>query len=268
MKKPNLNLNFKGDIRIPRPVAELVADLRQRGLLPVAIGLVAVIAAIPVLFSSGSKPAPSSEPTAAVTVAPEAQSLVVAKGETLRDYRSRLARRAAKDPFVQKYVAPDVAVGKDGGAATSLESIPVGGSSAGGTSGAGGASSKPKPSSPQKGTSSADSETQYVSHEIDVWTGESGDLKLREGVTRFTPLPNQAKPAAVFLGVTDDGKRALFQISSSVLTLSGDGVCLMGVGRCDMISLAPGKSASLVFGPNGVTYAIKLVRINRVVRDA
>ncbi len=274
LKKPNLKMpNLKGpEVKVPEQLSALVDDLRERRLLPVVILLAAAIIAVPVLLSSGAEktPAPSPVPAAvaAGTDVPEAQLAVLSKTEGLRDFKQRLRDLRAKDPFMQQYTTPQKSqAAEQAGALTQTveePSAPIASEGGSGTK----KSASAKPSKPQTSSQAAKPETQLVSYEIDVWTGESGNLKLREGVSRFTALPYDAKPAAAFIGVTNDGKKALFQISSSVLTLSGDGVCLLGIGRCDTISLSPGKSATMLFGPNGVTYGLKLVRINRVVKDA
>lgn len=257
---------FVSNLSLPQPVARVVSDLRERGLLPVAVGLVVAILAVPILLSSGSeapKPEPAAGgPRAAFATAPEAQPVVLAGDEGVRDYKKRLDESASKDPFVQQFEAPDEPAGGEasGGAASGAAAT-----ASPDTSGSAGGLVPDAPATPEITKSST---VKFVTWEIDAYVGEASKLKLREKVGRLDFLPNDRNPAAVFLGVSDDGDKALFSISQNVVGVTGAGSCLNGTDTtCALMLLTPGKMTKLWFADGG-SYAIKLVRIERVVRDA
>ncbi len=264
---------------IPKPVTDAIEGLREKRLLPVAIGLLVAIVALPVVLSNGSEaPPPKSdgESTAAETafqLAPETQPVVLASDEGVRDYKERLGE-AAKNPFVQQFTAPEggEAASTEGSASTADTSASAGSVTASIPS-TGGGSTKKKDSTSKPGssgsagvgpsTSQAKPETQTVNYTIDAWVGHGNDMKLREGIERLTFLPNDQSPQVVFVGVSNDKKRALFTVSRSVLGVTGDGICLLS--SCDLLSLAEGKAATFVLSADNLLYSVKLVRINRVV---
>jgi len=68
----------------------------------------------------------------------------------------------------------------------------------------------------------------------------------------------------VFVGVSEDGKKALFFVSSGVGAASGDGVCLaLGATGCGLLVLKAGEAARLEYMPDGNTYSLKLRDIKR-----
>src|SRR4029078_5455851 len=57
MRRPNPGTpSFMSKASMPKPVAGVVDDLRERGLLPVALVPIAAIVAVPFVLSSGAQP--------------------------------------------------------------------------------------------------------------------------------------------------------------------------------------------------------------------
>ena len=103
--------------KVQKLFGDIVWDLRNRGLLPIAALLVVGIVVVPVLISRSSDQ--SSAPPASLTSehvsAPEAESAVVAYNPGVRNYRKRLKSLQAADPFKQQFTgstAPDSALGE------------------------------------------------------------------------------------------------------------------------------------------------------------
>ena len=76
-------------------------------------------------------------------------------------------------------------------------------------------------------------------------------------------LPARETPAATYIGLTNDGKKALFVVSSDVVSLFGEGQCLIGSQTCQMLALEPGLPETFVYGPQERTYRIELLKIDQ-----
>jgi hypothetical protein len=264
---PELKMpSFVSSASMPKPVGNVVADLRQRGLLPIVLVLIVAIVAVPFLLSSSKEaPAPKSNTAssaqAAFATAPEAQPVVLQAGQGVREYKQRLDESAKKDPFVQQYQAPAADTGGGGGdtgtvtgSAADAAAAVGGGSSSGGEtpSGGGGGGAQTK-------------EPQFINFNLDAFVGEANHLKRKHNIERLDLLPSNKNAAAVYLGVSGSTDKALFSISSQVTAVKGDGHCVMESETCNLLVLEPGKSAKLDYAPKGKTYVIKLVRVNQVV---
>ncbi|MSO42356.1 MAG: hypothetical protein EXQ70_10770 [Solirubrobacterales bacterium] len=275
-------IDFKKEIRFRRPsrpklggpsvsmppaLGDLVADLRERRLLPIAIVLLVGMIAVPIAIAAsggGSAPAPAAD-AAAAPINEESTPAVLAYDPGVRDYRQRLAGLSAKDPFAQQFQAPSVEASEltttldAGGAsspAASISTTDISGSgkatiNEGGGGGGGGGSS--------------DDETRYVSYTAVVDTGEAGVKLARREAGPFDFLPSPSVPVAVYLGAGGKGKTALFLVSSDVSDVSGDGVCTLGGASCDVLVLQAGDAADLTFAPDGKTYRIRVHAIRQVI---
>jgi hypothetical protein len=248
--------------------SDILYDLRSRNLLPIAIVLIGAILVAPLLISRMGSKAEEPSPTAASQdpseLAPENQAAVIAYDPGVRDYKRRLQGLSAKDPFVQQFSAPaasalDQAVdtGSTGGGDSGGSLPDLGGTEPDtGDSGGGGKKKKKK-----KGKG----KTRYFHYEADVMAGESGGaLTPFVDIQQFTYLPSEQVPVLVFLGVTEGGSQAIFMVNKDVTGVGGSGVCFPSAESCQLLGLASGASADLVYGPDGKTYSAQLLRIKRV----
>jgi hypothetical protein len=264
MRKPQLPYH-----KLPHFVTDIFDELRDRHLLPVVIALAVATVAIPVLLSSSSESPPPAPDVGAELAAPESGSVpiaVLAEDPGLRRYKQRLDRLSPKDPFKQQYQSSVTGAAELGG------SVAVGGGDDGtgsvGFNGGGDSGSAPDPvpggTSPGSG---GGSQPKSVSYRIDVFAGEQGATKRRDGVKAMTPLPGNAKPVVVFLDVSPDRKKALFMVSSQAILLPGAGTCILEDGTaCQVMSLRPKLTASFTYGIDGKTYRLRVVRIKRVAK--
>lgn len=259
-------------MKLPAPLRTLVADLVERNLWPVALVLVIALAAVPLVVLGGAADAPA--PTAATSATPEAGEAsavtMAADGENLAADDKR--RNPFTQPAVKKPVAaaagttskaggtpasPPVSAGSTGGSSVpglgdlgDIGVVPVGGSTGGASTGT------PKPKSED-----------LDSWRVDLRFGKDGSTETRNDVPRLSPLPSQADPFFVFLGVSADGKTAMFLVSSDAVA-TGDGKCIPSPENCDRVDLQAGDTEFFdIATPDGkvTQYQLDVVRVSRQV---
>ena len=93
---------------------------------------------------------------------------------------------------------------------------------------------------------------------VDLRFGTAIVPPLRRDIVRLTALPSGRTPAVVFLGVTADGRRAVFSLLAGT-TVSGDGRCVPRVRACAQLLLAAGQGEVVQAG--GVPYRLAVLRI-------
>ncbi len=292
-KGPDLKLS---ELKVPDFLYDLFYDLKERHLLPlVALLLVAMVAA-PIYFKDPSKPEPevAATPGPAATgssVAGGGETLVVARSEPgLRDYKRRLRNYRALDPFVGggggeasptpevSNVAPTASTPTPEVPAEATAIVPE-------TSAPVGAPIE-VPSTPESsggpveyptGSNGSTTRTRYASDAIDVRivTVPHGSteqdkakkpkpqVEVRRNLPELTMLPARQSPAATYMGLSNDGKKALFVVSSDVVSLFGEGKCVIGSQSCQLLMLEPGLPETFVYGPQEHTFRIELLKIDQ-----
>lgn len=234
-----------------RPLRNVLNELVERRLWPVALLLVLALVAVPLLLSKSDAPTdagapaattPSEAPAAVASAArkpgdiPPGGEPVVSVAQT--EEPAAPLRGHAKDPFRQQHVDPVAAtnvVSSAGAASTgSNGTAPSGSGSTGGSGGSGGET--PSPPAPT-----------YVYASIDVHFGHAGHtLRAIEDVPRLTPLPNANHPIVVFLGMRRDFATAVFLVSTDV-HVQGVDQCVPSRKDCEAIELREGDVALLDF---------------------
>jgi hypothetical protein len=292
-KGPELKLS---DLKVPDFLYDLFYDLKERHLLPlVALLLVAMVAA-PIYFKSSTKAepqtaAPTGTTATASSTAASGETLVVARSEPgLRDYRRRLKNYRALDPFAggggeESNATASAEVSSSTPTAATPESS-VEATVSGGKSSVAAEAPIEYPSAPESsgvpsesstGSTDGKTETRYASDSIDVrivtvprGSDEQEKTKkskpqaqVRRNLPELTMLPARATPAATYIGLTNDGKKALFVVSSDVVSLFGEGKCVIGTQTCQLLALEPGLPETFVYGPQERTYRIALLKIDQ-----
>lgn len=271
------------DVKVPDFVLDVYYDLRERHLLPVVLFLLVAIVALPIALSQSSgseEPEPAPAAVATPSVAGQQSGELVARAAPgLRDYRKRLHYLRSKDPFKQQYTSEESEAGAP--AATG-----------GGESSTSPGSTVPVPTEPESSapepapaTPSAPEgqpgpgDLTYFSYAIDVRVVAGGSQQakatpaakesseVRHNLPELTMLPSRKTPAAIYMGATKDGKKALLLISSNVQAVFGDGVCVLGSKTCELLAVEPGLPETFVYGPEGHTYKIELLKIHLVTTD-
>lgn len=255
------------EFKLPGPISDLYQELRERHLLPLVVVLIAGIVAVPIALSESGHTGPSGEAAVPSTLPAKPAALVVSKSiPGLRDYRKRLKGLRATNPFKQRFVAAEEA------GATTTES---GGGSAGGAGseeGTGSGESTPAPEGGGGGGTTVTHELKYFSWTIDVRivpvssNGKPSTAKptVRYNQPELTMLPGRQTPAAIFMGPTSDGKKALLLVSSNVTAVFGEATCVLGGETCEMVALEPGAPETFVYGANQRIFRLELKKIQLV----
>jgi hypothetical protein len=218
-------------------------QLVRRRLWPVALLLLAALAAVPMLLvREAETPAPGRP--LALKVEPDdtiAEPVVAAATPEERSRRRRVLG-VRKDPFRPAPAEKPKAVEAKTSAsepkqATEHKSVslpePV-------TTGGGGA--VPAPTAP---IAPAEPKRYYSPGTIIVRLGdpESGDGK-RFAVKKLEPVPSADEPLLIYVGLTKNGKRAKFLVDASV-EVDGDAVCKPHPSNCEQIELSVGETEFL-----------------------
>ena len=95
--------------------------------------------------------------------------------------------------------------------------------------------------------------------------GSGTTLQRRNRIDVFSFLPSETAPVLVYMGTTADGKRAVFLVAKDVIELRGPGFCFPSEDSCQLLALSPEDVEDIVYGPDGKTYRVKLLRIKKVV---
>jgi hypothetical protein len=272
------------ELKVPDFLLDLYYDLRERHLLPLVALLAIAIVAVPVLLSQSSGsgiPEGAGEAEAAIAAAGGASArsgvLVARSAPGLRDLDRRLGHLHAKDPFRQPPAkaegAPASAAAGEGEAAPGESASPA---SETPTEAPAPSSTTPSEGGPEP--TPGPGKLTYFSYAIDVRvvTGSaqdsgsgnsSGDSTVRRNLPELTMLPSRDTPAAVYMGSTKDGKKALMLISSDVQAIFGDGKCVLGSDSCELLAMEPGVPETFVYGGAGRTFKIELQKIHLVTTD-
>lgn len=272
-KGPEIKLPDKmPEIKVPKFLADLYADLRDRHLLPLVAVLAVAIVAVPIALSeSGSEEeVPAGGATAPVGRTSGAsagtRNVVVARSTPgLRSYHKRLSHLTATDPFKQKYVdSPpkenNTSSGENGSSETGGSSSSEGGATV---------------TTEEGQTITETQEIKFFTYEIDVrvvpvstnGVPSKAEPSVRRGLPELTQLPGRDTPALVFMQPTADGKKALMLINSNVKAIFGEGVCAAGGETCLLLALKPGLPETIVYGGNERIFRIELLKIDLIETD-
>jgi hypothetical protein len=264
------------EVKTPKFLTDLVRDLRDRRLLPLVAVLVVAIVAVPIALSKSAAQPPStagkSSLLGAALAAKASHLTAVPDAPGLRDYHRRLRGRHATNPFTP----PPSAAPPQSESASTQSSVAESSSSASVTSSSGSATENGSTTSGEA-PSSVHPETKYYSHAIDVRVVNVASASSKAAATKSEPivrhnlpaltkLPGDKTPAAVFLGTSSSGTKAVLLISSNVQALAGKSRCVLGApGVCQLLELEPGSPETFVYGPNGRTFRIMLLKVHLVV---
>ncbi|HEY5053643.1 MAG TPA: hypothetical protein VII45_09575 [Solirubrobacterales bacterium] len=271
-------------IKSPAFLSDLFYDLKDRNLLPVVALLLVAIVAVPILLSGSSKgaePDLSGEGFASFSASKGGGGVIVAKAAPgLRSYNRRLSDLQATDPFKQRFTAAGPgesseaaaaggeAAAEAGGGGSETE-VEVTGTEVTGAETGGGGSSE---ASGEGASAVVRTETKFASYEIDARIvtvasspGGESTAVVRRDLPELTMLPGRQTPAVVFMGVSADAKKAMMLVSSDVQSVFGDALCVIGSETCQLLAMAPGLPETFVYGGQGRTYRIEVLKIEKVV---
>lgn len=283
-KGPELKLS---ELKVPDFVYDLYYDLKERHLLPLVVLLAIAVVVVPIALSrttgsSSEEEAPVATPSVAGA---EASTLTVAKAAPgLREYKRRLRDARALDPFRQASEA--AAASESATASEAAIEAPVApeefAESPSYTPVEAPVESLPPVSYPSESegsgtTTVTKTQTKYASQTVDVRivsvpprdgnarSSAKPSAEVRRELPELTMLPSRDAPAAVFMGTSSDGKKALFLVSSDVQSLFGDGQCIVGSETCQLLALEEGVPETFVYGKQGKTYRIEILKITKTL---
>jgi len=205
----------------------LVSDLVDKRLWPIAILLVGALVAVPFLLGGSGSEADT------VATAPPAQATTTTPTIIRVSEDSNLATiaptGARHNPFRQPKT--EEAATTDDSAATTpstSEATPTSSDtgSTGGSTTPSTTSPSPTTTTPSDSTTTPKTDENTKAIRVDLSFGEPGSSKQkdRKDIARLSALPSADKPIVIFLGVKNDKKTATFLISSDA-TATGDGTC-------------------------------------------
>ncbi len=246
-------------------------DLVEKRLWPVAIALVAALVAVPIVLGGSSSSSETPATDVAAVTAPNglANHRDVAREQvvSLEEQAAGKVQRSGKvrDPFVQHHQPKPIklAVVK-----TTTATPPAGsqGGSSPATGGTGDTTPSTTPAAPTTPTDPKKPESTSVdAYRVKLSFGEVGAQKSYDNVARLTPLPSSDNPFFVYLGLADDQKSAIFLINADAVP-NGDGSCKPSHDDCQQIVLRAGDTEffDLQSGTAGVVqYQLDLKSIKK-----
>ncbi|MGH2951054.1 MAG: hypothetical protein ACRDKX_03315 [Solirubrobacterales bacterium] len=266
-------------IQTPQFVSDFLRDLRDRRLVIPVVALLVALVGVPVVLSSGGAEvvAPPAPAPVDAEDATQVQSAVLAEQSGIRNYRKRLEALKSKNPFKQQFTSipgskdgGDQDAGGDSGSVSSVLDALSNGTSAGGSSapdqpvssdgGEGTSSSVEPPASAPASTEPRPVKPQirFFSGRVDVTVGPLEDTKKVRGVRALDMLPSEKLPVAAFMGLTEDGGKAVFVVSSHVTHSDGDGSCTPRGGDCQFLRLDVGEQRFFHF-PRGAIFRLRVL---------
>jgi hypothetical protein len=257
--------------RVKKISRDLVADLQERRLWPVALALLVALVAVPTVLSKPVEehPAPAdSQGASAVpakgsgSILTETQPVVSLSQAPPRGFRRAVRRLPRKDPFVQQAKPKPSKTSEEGG--PSSEGAAAGG---GGDATADAGTITAPPGSSDGGLTDTPPQSDVVLFEYQaaVSFGEVGDTK-NSTLSRLDTLPSETDPVVVFMGVLTDGETAVFLVSDEAVA-RGDGECNPDPTNCKFVYMKKGDVELIdVPGTDGdstvTTYELRLRSID------
>jgi hypothetical protein len=243
-------------------------DLVEKRLWPVAVALVAALVAVPIVLggSSSSTGAPATDLAAVTPSNGLANHRDVARGKVIsleEQASGKVERSSAKkirDPFVQHHQPKPVKVAVVKTTLPKQAAAEQGGATSPSTSTGGSNPFTTVPTTPKKPET-----TSVDTYRVKLSFGEVGAMKSYDNVARLTPLPSSDNPFFVYLGLADDQKSAIFLINADAVP-NGDGTCKPTRDDCQQIVLRAGDTEffDLQSGTAGVVqYQLDLKSIKK-----
>lgn len=261
-------------------------DMIDKRLWPIALALLIVTVAVPVVLSRGS----SDEPAPTAAAAPGAGGLrdaVIVAADPGEQPEVGSERDPFFDPPQEASSTPSGGGSSSGGSSETSGGSSAGGStgkaveSAGTSSGSGGSSDSGSGSgstgdsgSSDSGKDSGDSGSTTKAPKGSGEAGYDVNVTLTVGETstkypstpRLTPLPSADNPLFVYLGVLSDKKTAVFMVAAAS-TAVGDGTCRPSADLCETLEIKAGETEFLdvTTGDNQtVQYQLDLNSITKI----
>lgn len=246
---------------------DLLHDLREKRLWPVAAALLLGLIAVPVVLSKSAPPAPEpvvqATPQPAAAELPQLKNLTVVADTAAARGGSTLDAFKAKDPFRP----PAIVLNEDKDApsvATAPKAAAAGGRGGGktGSGGSGGSTGpSPAPVTPRAPAPSPPARPRSYAFVADLDFGRSGQERRFNPLDKLGMLPSQELPLLIFLGVDPEGDNAVFLVDST-LTTAGEGRCNPSPTECATLTIGAGSEHEFA-DQDGQSYTLRINEIRR-----
>jgi hypothetical protein len=276
-------------------VRNLIGDLVEKRLWPVAVALIVAIVAVPLLLARGS--APESAPTGDIGAAPQTgQDAAVRLVEPATAARERAgsvrnpfgaASDASSGPTTTTTTSASATAASGSTASTSPATSAAGTSSSAAAGSGGGSTTVPTTTTPATSAPSTTSSTATGTTTSTTTTGTTtaktrasatysvavrfgrtdGTRHTMRDVARLTALPNAEAPVVSLLGVLRDGHTAVLEVAANA-TASGSGTCKPSASSCTTVEMKAGDAEYLSVTRDGgaapvAWYYLKLLHVDR-----
>jgi hypothetical protein len=247
-------------------------QLVRRRLWPIAILLLAALAAVPVLLARDA--APVATPPLPQTSAPAETAKagdddafaepVVAKASASDRSRRRRVLGSRKNPFEPAPVKkPKKKKTEKASTADKADTDKTGGTTAPTTPSTG------TPTTPVTPVAPAPAKPNYPNGSLTVRFGDPTSDLEKKLLRKLEGLPDgttETGPLIIYTGLTDHGKKAVFLVDAS-LEVTGDGNCKPHPSSCETVELAAGETEFFdVIDPDTgevtAQYELDLLKIN------
>jgi hypothetical protein len=254
------------------PITDIWKQLVRRRLWPVAVLLVAALAAVPFVLAKEPEPAPPAPPAPANTETAStelAENPIVAPGaESDANTADRKPLGKHHDIFkpTKKAPKPAKAAKTDDASTDTGSDTPKDESSSGSGGSTGGGAAPTAPATPTTPVEPEKPKT-YPLYSLKVRFGGAEDSGKRI-LPKLGALPSADEPMVVYLGLLDDKKTAVFMLDAS-LTAIGDGACHPSPENCETVRMREGDT--MFFDPvavegetgTGTQYELELIDIHK-----
>ncbi|HWT25163.1 MAG TPA: hypothetical protein VN213_16795 [Solirubrobacteraceae bacterium] len=249
-------------------ITDVWRQLVQRRLWPVALLLVAALAAVPLFLAQDPEPAPAvpavpSAGSAGKGVLASAPIVAVATSEDRAKRRKVLGERHdIFKPTAKPVKAAKAKTSGETGTASTPAATPGEQESGGST---GGGATEPAATETPKAEPTP---KPVPANSLTVRFGdpEKDSLTVRR-LAPNQPVPSSSNPVAIYLGLKRDGKTAVFLVPSGVVP-AGDGTCSPDAETCETLELKLGETEffDVVDAEGAVTkqFQLDLVAAHRV----
>ena len=248
-------------------VRNILHDLVEKRLWPVALLLCAALVAIPMVL----KKDPS--PPAGASTGPSTATLGDASVEAIdTPARSRLVIGKERNPFRRNQpkkakTSTDTTTTTTTDTTTTVTETPASSGGSGGGSGGGGGGSTGGGATPVTPTPvpvpPAPGEMAWT---LDLRFGKDGETKPLKAVLPGRALPSSTDPVLIYLSAVDNGTGARFLVSSDARA-QGDGRCKPSENTCTVITLKEGDTAFFDVAKDDTTTQYELELTNIVRRE-
>ncbi|MEA2292807.1 MAG: hypothetical protein QOE86_446 [Solirubrobacteraceae bacterium] len=243
---------------------DLAAPFRQlveRRLWPVALLLVAALAAVPFLLakSSSSQAVPGPTASTASTAQGATEPIVSVAQADVRE-KERKVLGSAKNPFRPAIKAQKVKAATSTVTTTITTPTPSGTSVTGGS--LGGTPTQVGSTPVPGGTTTTPSPT-FELYSLVVNFGETTSDPVVKNLKRLKGLPGGSSPKLVYLGLLKDHKTAVFLVDAAA-QVQGDGVCEPSPVDCQTLRMKAGDTVFVTVNQAGGSpkqYELDLVKV-------